>query len=378
MKISAIEQQNDVKNVINQSVSFEGLERTVDNVYKFFVPPYDKEKYDILLEVCPVVEDGKGGFKFDERRSKTPITINKSYNDLRLTGVTTYPRNTIISDPNFSEYMGYRFRLVDKEDAKKAYKNINSTNTNNPFGEIESKKNILDAGTRVGTQFGDFTVISNRMGVTPKSGSAIHIFYDSYAPKMLPEKRAKYSRNHFNKALGDIDDFLRYPNEIKPYGYVMTNPYIGADSVSSHKYWGENFFRVPSQAKFREVITELYKQGKGYIADGAFTSQSIQSPLFQDVLKKGKDSYFYDWFKIKGRIKLGVFPDPIKSENPNHVNPLEHVGFKIINALGTEGYDHNKPSYIQFFDDRLASTAQQLDTKNLITSYDNPNPKDRY
>ena len=160
MKISAIEQQNDVKNVINQSVSFEGLERTVDNVYKFFVPPYDKEKYDILLEVCPVVEDGKGGFKFDERRSKTPITINKSYNDLRLTGVTTYPRNTIISDPNFSEYMGYRFRLVDKEDAKKAYKNINSTNTNNPFGEIESKKNILDAGTRVGTQFGDFTVIS--------------------------------------------------------------------------------------------------------------------------------------------------------------------------------------------------------------------------
>ena len=378
MKISAIEQQYDVKNAKSQNVSFEGLERTVDNVYKFFAPPYDKDKYDILLEVCPVVEDGRGGFKFDEKISKTPITINKSYNDLRLTGVTVYPRTTAISNPSSSEYMGYRFRLVDKKDAANAFKNVNSKNTNNPFSQIETKKLILDAGTRMGTQFGEFTVVSNRMGVTPKSGSAIHMFYDTYAPKMSPDKRSKYVRNHFNKALGSVEDFLRYPDEIKPYRYVMTNPYIGVDSVSSHKYWGENFFRVPSQAKFREVITELYRQGKSYIADGAFTSQSIQSPLFQDVLKKGKESYFYDWFKVRDKVKVGIFPDKVHSENPNRPNPLEHIGFKIINAMGTEGYDHNRPSYIQFFDDRLASVKQQLDTKNLITSYDNANPKDHY
>ena len=241
MKISAIEQQYDVKNAKSQNVSFEGLERTVDNVYKFFAPPYDKDKYDILLEVCPVVEDGRGGFKFDEKISKTPITINKSYNDLRLTGVTAYPRTTAISNPSSSEYMGYRFRLVDKKDAANAFKNVNSKNTNNPFSQIETKKLILDAGTRMGTQFGEFTVVSNRMGVTPKSGSAIHMFYDTYAPKMSPDKRSKYVRNHFNKALGSVEDFLRYPDEIKPYRYVMTNPYIGVDSVSSHKYWGENF-----------------------------------------------------------------------------------------------------------------------------------------
>ena len=117
-----------------------------------------------------------------------------------------------------------------------------------------------------------------------------------------------------------------------------------------------------------------------YIADGAFTSHSLQSPFFQDVLKNGTKSPYYNWFKVKSgdRIKVGVFPDYIPSENPEHANAWDHIGFKIINPMGVKGYDSNKPSYIQFFDDRLASKEQQNDTKNLIKSYDIPNPKDHY
>lgn len=376
MKISAIEIQNDKKNI--NKTSFKGLEHTIDDKYSFYVPPYDKDKYDILLEVCPVVEDGKGGFKLDESVS-TPVTINKSYNDFRTYGVTEYPRSTVISNPYLSEYMGYRFRLVDKEDAKKAYKNLDAENQNNVFGDIETKKYIFDPGTRFHDEkFGDFTIISNKMGVTPKSGSAIHVFYDSYTSGRGID-RSKFIRNHFNKALGDLDGiFTNKHEELSPYRYVMSNPYIGADSKSSHKYWGENFFRVPSLAVFKKVLVNLYKEGKGYIADGAFTSQSIQSPFFQDVLKNGRKSPYYDWFKIKGDLKIGIFPDKIHSSNAEHTDPYQHIGFKIINPMGMAGYDHNKPSYIQFFDNRLASTKQQRDTKNLITNYDIPRSNDHY
>lgn len=379
MKISAINlREESISNIKNQS--FTGLERTPDDVYKFYAPPFDREKYDILLEVCPVVEDGKGGFKIDKDFCN-PITINNSYHDFKLKNSTDYPRNTVISDPNFSEYMGYRFRLVDKEDAKRAYKNLDSENKNNVFGEIETKAYINnDPGSKFkDDEFGEFTVISNRMGVTPKAGSALHVFYDSYTSNGID--RNKYNRIHFNKAGGDIDGILYKKDEkLAPFRYVMSNPYIGADTKSSHKYWSENTLRVPSQAKFKKVLTELFRDGKGYIADGAFTSHSMQSPFFQDVLKNGTKSPYYNWFKVKSgdRIKVGVFPDYIPSENPEHANAWDHIGFKIINPMGVKGYDSNKPSYIQFFDDRLASKEQQNDTKNLIESYDIPNPKDHY
>ena len=376
MKISAIELQNENKNI--NKPSFKGLELSVDDEYVFYVPPYDKDKYDILLEVSPVIEDGNGGFKID-RNISTPITINKSYNNFRNYGSTTYPRNTPISDPLDSQYMGYRFRLVDKEDAKRAYKNLDAQNQNNVFGSIDTKQYIYDPGTRLhDDEFGDFTVISNRMGITPKSGSAIHVFYDSYTSGRGIDRK-NFVRNHFNKALGDLDGILvNKRQELSPYRYVMSNPYIGADSKSSHKYWGENFYRVPSLSVFKKVLVELFKDGKGYVADGALTSQSIQSPFFQDVLKNGKKSPYYHWFKIKGDLKIGVFPDKIFSSNSQHVDPYKHIGFKIINPMGVEGYDHNKPSYIQFFDDRLASVRQQNDTKNLIVNYDIPQTKDHY
>lgn len=377
MKISAIGLQSE-KNNVNQT-SFKGMELTVNDAYKFYAPPFDRDKYDILLELCPVAEDGMGGFKLDKSIESAPFTLSKSYDAFRSSGVLVYPRATMLSDPDMADYMAYRFRLVDKEEAKKAYKNSEDKNSNTVFSNIETKKYLHDPGTVMHDEkFGDFTVISNKMGYTPKSGPALHVFYDSYTSGKGVD-RSTFIRNHFNKAHGDLDGILlNKDEELAPYRYVMSNPYIGADSKSSHKYWGENFYRVPSLSVFKKVIVDLYKEGKGYIADGAFTSQSLQSPLFQDVLKRGKESPYYHWFKIKGRLKLGVLPDKVYSSNPQHADAYEHIGFKIVNPLGMREYNPSKPSYIQFFDDRLASEAQIKDTKNLITSYDISQPKDHY
>lgn len=375
VKISATE----IQKTENTKTTFSGLKRAKSenygDVYRFYPPPYDKSKYALLLELCPVKEDGKGGFCVDEDVAK-PFTFNKSYREIKDQGFVEYPRTVRIANPEKSEFMGYRFRLVDKDQAREAEKRIKPKSQESPFDEIETISVIHDPGSRVNTDKGEFTVISNNMGYTPKSGSAIHIFYDSYDSNGVDRK--SFVRNHFNKAGGDLDGILKYKSEIEPYDYIMTNPYIGNDSKSSHKYWGENFFQVPSAAKFKNVISELYKEGKGYIADGAFTSQSIQSPMFQNVLKYGKESPYYHWFKTNGRIKLGVLPDELMTANNRREKPINHIGFKIINPRGTKGYDPEKTSYIQFFDDRLASEEQQNDTKNLIKRYANSNPKDHF
>lgn len=381
MKISALElQKADKKN----NTAFNGVKRVAGedkffDAYKFYAPPYDKEKYSLLLELCPVKSDGKGGFVLDDSLINRPFTYDKSYDEILYKGYVKYPRHITISNPRESEYMAYRFRLVSKDKASEVEKERKKDPDKkfDPFGEIKTEKYILDPGSKVEIgKYGEFTVISNNMGVTPKSGSAAHIFYDSFDSNGID--RSSFVRNHFNKAGGDLDGIVKYKKELEPYRYVMTNPYIGSDSVSSHKYWGENFFRVPSEGKFKQVIGELFREGKGYIADGAFTSQSIQSPMFQSVLKYGMKSPYYHWFKINGRLKLGVFPDSLFTSNPKREKPMDHIGFKIVNPRGTKGYNPYKPSYIQFFDDRLASKEQQFDNKNLIKRYANSNPKDHF
>ena len=67
-----------------------------------------------------------------------------------------------------------------------------------------------------------------------------------------------------------------------------------------------NQYQCSDLETFKDFNFELFKQGKGYVADGAFTSQGIQSPLVQHVLKWGEDSPFYHWLKIDGRISLGI------------------------------------------------------------------------
>ena len=378
MKISATEIQKVDK--LNKT-SFQGLKRTYDkdqqDVYRFYVPPYDKSKYTALLQLCVLKPDGKGGFEVDTELTE-PFTYDNSFKEIREHGFTDYPRDIIICDPKEYEYIGYRFRLVDKLEANKAFNKIDLESDISPFDDLKTQAYRYDPGSVVeDPKYGKFTVLSNNMGMTPKTGPALHIFYDAYdsAPNI---DRKSFVRNHFNKAGGDIDGILKYKDEIEPYRYIMTNPYMGRDTKSSHKYWGEEFFQMPSVSKFKDTVVGLFREGKGYIADGAITSQSIQSPLFQNVLKYGKNSPYYHWFKINGRIKLGVFPDEVSALNPNRPKVMEHVGYKIINPLGTKDYDPKKPSYIQFFDDRLASREQQRDTKNFIESYANPNPKDHY
>ena len=117
----------------------------------------------------------------------------------------------------------------------------------------------------------------------------------------------------------------------------------------------------------------MYKRGKGYVADGAFTSQGIHSPMVQHVLKWGENSPFYNMLKVDKRINLGVLPDKTYDGT---IGPQDYIGIRIVNSPNIKGYDSKKPIYIQFFDSRLSSDEQQ-NSNELIKAYDK-NPSDHY
>lgn len=353
--------------------SFSGVKKKIENdtkgVYKFYAPAYDKDKYALLLQVMDVRESKDGKFNVDDTWGK-PVSLPESYEAFKTDGSFICPKNCL-GDENYPEYLGYRFVLYDKNDYQNAVKN------GDDVSKLPVAAYVNDPGVKSTEYYGAiFNIVSDKIGVTPKGGSATHIFYDSF--DSLPNvNRKDFRRTHFNKAGGDIDSLIKHKKELEPYRYVMTNPYMGKDSISSHKYWGEQFYQMPSVEKFKDVVVDLYKDGKGYIADGAFTSQSIQSPYFQDVLKNGKDSEYYNWFKTEGRIRVGVLPDTTFSVAKED-DPSQHIGIKIVNPLNSSDYDSKKPSYIQFFDERLVSDEQLKDSKHLIKAYDKMNSEDPY
>ena len=402
--ISALE----LNKIGTKKTSFKGIERSLDKLkqteYKFYAPPYDKDKFELVMQFAVLKTDEETGqFKADNLGEEGPHILEKSADEFRKNGMMVMTSGELFGKDNPKDYVGYRYVLIDKEKFalyrkelaklaekekqdknKKASADVINENRKKRF-EIEDNLRyfivtnkgagvIQDPGLKTyydankGTTVEDaFTVLSRKVGPDPIVGSVKHGFVDAYAnPK-------DFRRNHFNKAGGTLNDVVKHIDDLKPNKYFMSNPQMGRDTVSSHMYWGENFLAMPDKGAFKNLVQELFLQGKQYIADGAITSHSIQSPFFQHALKYGEESPYIHWFKINGRPRLGVIPDNINAAE----DPMKHIGFKIINPINTEGYNPNKPSYIQFYDNRLAS-EEQIKNDKLIRSYDIKNPKDPY
>jgi len=347
-------------NLNKKDVSFKGMEGGYDKntapVYRFYTPPYDKEKYDIYLEYAPLNKDEKTAM------FKPPIKRYVKTKAFDMNGIAEVPQAELDRYSGF----GYRFKLVNKKNPNDIRYQID------PFKSIKLDKN--------GKERMNVIERGNFYGVSPKGGSMRHSFLDSDV--IVDGKKLKmdqdFVRNHFNKLGGNIKGLLYLlkseegKKELSPYRYFMTTPDIGVDKVSSHRYWPSNQYQCSDLETFKEFNLELFKQGKGYVADGAFTSQGLQSPLVQHVLKWGEKSPFYHWLKIDGRISLGVLPDVSEIDGEN---PYEHIGVRLVNAKG-KNYDKTKPTYIQFYDNRLLSKDKQ-NNGELIFDYDKA-PEDHY
>lgn len=111
--------------------------------------------------------------------------------------------------------------------------------------------------------------------------------------------------------LRGVIDKIGYLKELGVTAIYLT-PVFTSDS--NHKYDTKDYFMVDPQFGVNEDLVELvekaHEAGMKVVLDAVFNHCSMYLEQFQDVLRKGVDSEYYDWFLIDGD-----FPEP---ENMNY------------------------------------------------------------
>ncbi len=352
---------NKIRNSKLQKINFKGVKGGYDinnvPVVKFVPPPYNDKTQRVFLEYTFLETDEETNRLENPSQEKLQEAEFYAFEPLLL------PNETF---KNGGKGIAYRYRIESNDGSVKyvtdSYETI-------PLKDSSERLNVIEAGK-------DYEV-------TPKAGTMRHSFIDSDAiivnNKLNLNADKDFVRNHFNKLKGSVKGLLlmlKQTDILDPYRYIITTPDIGVDKISSHKYWPCNLYQCSDLNDFKDFNFELYKRGKGYVADGAFTSQSIQSPLIQHVLKWGQASPWFNIFKIEGKPQLGLIPKSRKEDDDDP--PEDHIGVRIVNNPADRvKYDASQPTYFQLFDDRLASEEQINDSTKLIEAYDK-NIEDHY
>ena len=338
----------------NKILNFKGVKGDIDSknmqIFRFSTPAY-KTSETPYLELTFL----------DRKVNDKGIVDSNDFVPSETIKIPFENNNTIdISQELFEKYgveaFAYRYIFTDEEG--------NEIRTAiDPFKRIKingDEKNIIEIG--------------NNYGITPQGGTMYHAFIDSvgYNPKLLDENMKKFIRTHANRLGGSIAGltYLLKHGYFDSYKYIISTPDIGADLTSPHGYWPNNQYQCKNMQDFKDFNFELFKRGKGYVADGAFTSQSLQSPLVQHVLKWGEQSPFYYMLKVEDKIQLGIIPENDEA--------IKNVGIRLINSPLLKDYNGNRPTYIQFVDDRLLDDTQRQDTKKPVEKYGKFNPDDHY
>ncbi len=113
---------------------------------------------------------------------------------------------------------------------------------------------------------------------------------------------------------GDIKGIIEKLDYIRGLGVNVLYLTPIFESISNHKYDIKNYMEIDSRfgckEDFKKLVEQAHKRGIRIVLDAVFNHCSMQLEQFQDVLKNGKQSPYYDWFIIDGD-----YPTP---ENVNY------------------------------------------------------------
>lgn len=106
---------------------------------------------------------------------------------------------------------------------------------------------------------------------------------------------------------------------------------------SNHRYDTINYYRVDpklgTNAQFRALVDKAHERGMKVMMDAVFNHIGVESEQWQDVVAKGKDSKYADWFYIK---QFPVWPKGRQALDGKHLN-YETFGFvPAMPKLNTE------------------------------------------
>lgn len=133
----------------------------------------------------------------------------------------------------------------------------------------------------------------------------------------------------FGGNLRGIIEKLDYIKEIGVNG-IYLNPIF--EAPSSHKYDIANYLKIDSDFgdndTFGELVKEAHKRGIKVMLDAVFNHCGFLHPFWQDVLKHGKDSKYYDCFYIIDSDKPLVY-GTVENGIPKDA-PREHLNYRTF------------------------------------------------
>nr|WP_239541253.1 glycoside hydrolase family 13 protein [Pullulanibacillus pueri] len=106
--------------------------------------------------------------------------------------------------------------------------------------------------------------------------------------------------SQFGGDLQGVIDHLDHLSDLGINGIYFTPIFT---ATSNHKYDTVDYFHIDPQfgdeKVLKQLINECHKRGIKIMLDAVFNHCGYYFEPFQDVLKKGKDSKYWDWFHIK-------------------------------------------------------------------------------
>ncbi len=152
---------------------------------------------------------------------------------------------------------------------------------------------------------------------------------------------------------GNLKGISEKINYLKDLGInaIYLTPIFESDS--NHKYDIRDYYSVSKdfgdKEDLKELITNLHNNDMLLILDGVFNHISIDNEIFQDVIKSGKNSKYYDWFIIKGesldlkKCNYEKFADEIKMPKLNLNNSevqkyIIDVGKYYVKNFNIDGF----------------------------------------
>lgn len=349
--------------------SFSGHILTKDshgnNVYKFFWPNAPQGTKVILTRMedngnheftAPSpYKDGKREFK----------TIERELTGKDLPSYTLYADDFNLQD---GAVIGYKFKFPGQD---KCVYDEYSKGFNNEVGNEE----------------GTFTVATPVWTANSIKPRVIeHLVPDSFNVVKDEENKSnidlKAKRNHFNRLGGTLNTIKEKIPYLKDTGItsVLGTPVFGMDH-SSHGYWTIDPYQITDElgniSDFKKLMIDLYKNDMRWIADGAFVNEGVPGMHISDIAYWGAQSPCVDLFETKDLENLptrfGVLSKNINIDEHIHLK-LVNAPYKIIFEKTPEGnyiekkiidnkVDPTKPTFVQLFDDRLASEDQMNNDK---------------
>lgn len=148
------------------------------------------------------------------------------------------------------------------------------------------------------------------------------VFYEIFVDRFYCGKSEK-SRRYINLKWGEIPNPKSFAGG-DLYGVCEKLDYLSSlgvnalyltpvfKSVSNHKYDIYDYYDIDEQfggkEALRQLVNKAHEKGMKIILDAVFNHCSDQTEQFQDVLRNGRNSKYFDWFIIRGdRVEKGNF-----------------------------------------------------------------------